>query len=643
MLANLIFVNVLVNRIFSKSSSIYLRFGLSLLTTLSIIQFSNTLALLIGLRGVLILGFYIILVFLIILTLYKKSYFKEIKFRINKFFVLNLIYLISLTFSLNQILLVFGDQTWDSNSYHHTITSYLFHYGYWNWLNDSNLVAGYHVFFPPGIHSLFVTPYYIFNSLTASGVSNSIFFIALSFIFQGIVSRGFLRFIAPLLIISIPAIFGQLYNGYLDLAVGTYFFGGLVTVSIFFNKYYIQSSPRKFNYEIFLLGQLFIGNAVMGKLQLTLTFVVLNSIFLLLFIKSKLNNAINRPSTLHLICLVLIFSVSLSPYIRNLIVFGNPLYPFKILSLPSAVTIQELQTNLDERWFPEPWDRGFFSALLESYIFSPLRIAFDQIQVVISKPINFEYEFARSYVFDSPVGGIGTSGPILLLLFLAHLFFHPRKSVFKNIQVSTLLLLSLGLVSLFSISTSWMPRYALGSTLVILIFLLIFYDQNFKDSYLRLGINLSLIISIILSLLGNYERQFKPTIEISKRYHSASNSLFPTLGIANNNVILRNLMRDCPSILIELPRKEFTNWVYSDLDCNKEFNYFQPKRSESNFYEKSNSGDKIIMLLNSHLNSYNPGDLPFIRSDFAILNINVAPYWDSSYLYFPYVYSVSKL
>jgi hypothetical protein len=298
---------------------------------------------------------------------------------------------------------------------------------------------------------------------------------------------------------------------------------------------------------------------------------------------------------------------------------------------------------LDDRWFPKTWDSGIFSALLNSYIFSPLRIVFDQIQVLISKPINFEYEYARSYVFDSPVGGIGTSLTILLLSFFTHIFFHPKKSVFKNIQVSPVILLALGLISLFSISTSWMPRYALGSTLVILVFLLIFYDQNFNDLYLRLGFNSFLLISLFLNLLGNYEKQYKPTVEISKRYHNANDVLFPTLGIANNNINLRELMGNCPSILIELPRKEFTNWVYSDLKCDKVFYYFEPGRMKSSINEKFKSGDKIIMLLNSHLNSYNTGDFPIIRSDFSILNINVAPYWDSSYLYFPYVYSVSKL
>jgi hypothetical protein len=348
------------------------------------------------------------------------------------------------------------------------------------------------------------------------------------------------------------------------------------------------------------------------------------------FLKSK---SVYIPSILF------VGTISLSSYLRNTIIFGNPLYPFNFGPFEGKILISEIQNILDTYWRPAQWRPGFISGLLNSYVMSPVRISFDQFQSLVGKPLNYNLEFDRSYIFDSPVGGIGIVFPIFILFVLINLYVYRKSSVVSHELFSLKIFSIASLLVLLSTTSNWMPRYALGGSLSLLLVMLIYIDLNFNKFSLKVLFYFVLVIGVSANLFGNYNNQFTWNLNTLKKYHE-SDRIFPMLGIANNNRELEELVYSCPLIIVDRPTKSFTSWMYSDFDCNAKPIFVDLKNlssSESNYFK---SESRILLLSNLPVNEILVEFKSLDISNTKFIEIVISPYWDSSNSYFPYVFQI---
>ena len=606
-----------------------LRIGLSLILFLASVQLVLTLGLMLGLKSLQLLLFYILTICLLFFLAYKRNSIHVDKNLVNLKFFANLIFLLFVSFIGSYSLIFYGDGSWDSNAYHQKQTAYLFTDGYWGWLNDENLTNGYHVFFPPGVTTLNIIPAFLINSISAGGLTNTLFFVALCYIFQGLVRKVLLKLIIPFILLGVPSVFGELANGYVDVGVGSYILSAIVVIS---SKKFVLLNPNfdvKSFAKLSLLFTVFAGAAAMSKFQVLIPLSLLFIFYFSQFLYSSYEpiKIFLRSKSVYVLAILVAGSVSLSPYIRNLISFGNPLYPFTLGPFEGKILISELQDNLDTFWRPAHWSPGFISNLLNSYVMSPVRISFDQFQSLLGRNLNFNLEFDRSYIFDSPVGGIGIVFPILILLVLIHLYVYGKSSVVSHDLFSLKLFIIASLIVLFSTTANWMPRYALGGSLSLLLVLLIYIDLNFNRFSLKILFYFVLTIGVCANLLGNYQHQFTWNLNTLKKYHETS-GLFPMLGIANNNKKLEELV--------------FTSWIYSDFNCTVNPIFVDLKNLSPEDSVSLKTGSRILLLSNIPMNEVlvEFRDLAISNSKFD--EVATAPYWDPNNSYFPYVFEINN-
>ena len=622
-----------------RSSS--LRIGLSLILLLSSVQLIFTFGLMLGLKSISLVFFYIASIWTAFLWAYKKDSIHLDRYLVNLKFFINLIFLILVSFIGSYSLIFYGDGSWDSNAYHHKQTAYLFTEGFWGWLKDVDLTNGYHVFFPPGITTLNLVPTFLMNSISAGGITNSIFFIALCFIFQGLVQKVFLKLIIPFILLGVPSIFGELGNGYVDLGVGAYILSAIVAISA--SKSVILNSNYDFNSfgKLSFLFIIFTGSAVMSKIQVLLPLSLLFIFYFsqLLYSSYQPMKMFIKSKSVYFLAILIAGSVSLSSYLRNIIVFRNPLYPFTFGPFEGKILISDIQDNLDNFWWPMHWRPGFISGLLNSYILSPVRISFDQFQNLLGKELNFNLEFDRSFIFDSPVGGIGIVFPILILFALIHLYVYGKSTVVSHDLFSLKFFGISSLLVLMSTTANWMPRYALGGSLSLLLVMLIYIDLNFNKFNLKALFYSALLIGVCANLFGNYKHQFTWNLDSLKKNHE-TNRIFPMFGIASNNKKLEDIVYSCPLVIIDRPTKSFTSWIYSDFDCNVKPIFVDLKKlskSDSGYFK---SESRILLLSNIPRNEILLEFTNLAISNSKFDEIIITPYWDSGNSYFPYVFDI---
>ena len=332
------------------------------------------------------------------------------------------------------------------------------------------------------------------------------------------------------LIVSSPVIWLQPRILYVDLA-----YGAVIAVAIFL--FSTISLPKGIDFLIF-------GIITAGVFGTKPAGLVAGSILILLFISKIFIRSTTfglRNALLSSLALFFTASLGLVFYIRNLVEYGNPIYPVSLrlgeIKLPGLVSVETVAQDSTSK--------GFFD-------FSRIVSYFESITVGASSGI-------EKLDYDPRVGGFGhiplivisICGLILLIQLITLLKFKIRNDKITNLFRIQILALSTSLLLIFFQPSAGDSRYVIGQTSVILSSILL---TTFGVQVPKIVINIIAISSLMISTaqVRWTETNMYPGINFLNQSEQITNALSRKISIKDLNSTVAEFNSDnCQNIALE--------------------------------------------------------------------------------------------
>ncbi|HKG56158.1 MAG TPA: glycosyltransferase family 39 protein [Candidatus Limnocylindrales bacterium] len=229
---------------------------------------------------------------------------------------------------------------------------------------------------------------------------------------------------AGLLVAVVPALVMLTTTTYVDVLAAAYIAAGW-----FFGVAALTAPAGARRSTLYVLAGLAAGLGIGTKGTLL---VPLGAVVFVLLVDAVRRSSVSR-ATLRDGALVVVPLVAFGGYwyIKNTIVFGNPVWPFTIGPLPGIGTFNDLIVQTPRQLAPLP---------------APLRILYSW----------FADLALSSYQFDTRIGGFGIQWPIILVLAVVGVIVAARRYLWP-----TLAIVVPAAVTLLTMPMSWWPRLTL--------------------------------------------------------------------------------------------------------------------------------------------------------------------------------------
>jgi hypothetical protein len=442
-----------------------------------------------------------------------------------------------------------GDSGWDSNAYHIPIIGMLIKWGSNDW-SESLSEGTFTIFSPYGAHSVKALFVSFSSDFQLATLPTGALYLGGVLIGCGLMKTKVTKIALVTSIALIPSVFGQLTRNYVDIWAGLYLFGGIVV----FAKSYDSEITDKTKLRLTLISLFIVSLSVSSKTQSIITGVLF--LFMVGILRIYETKMLDYKTILRFMT---VFFLSASvPYIRNLLDFGNPVYPIINAIFPQGtIGISDLSNSVNS-FRPVFWPQQTFLDPLLSVI-SPIWV----LVVMTMSRLGIRIDSSRldlsAFSYDTTTGG---SGILLSLFLIASLFailinFYTKKIIQpkQNIESNRILAVSAILI-MVSIPSVWYPRYGMAFYLVLLI-LSLRYLENLTSSKLILFI---LFIGAVPSTLGLMVFQSYDLYSNQRNVHFSSK-----FGIDSPP---KSFSEDCSKVAIIEPRPTFTSFIW-ESNCSE--------------------------------------------------------------------------
>ena len=452
-----------------------------------------------------------------------------------------------------------GDQGWDSNAYHLPISGLLLYEGSNNF--DPLLGLGtFTILTPYSAHALGAVLFQLFGTFIYSGLITWIAILAFTCFAYGSVleqkngsNPNKLLLMLPSVIWLIPSVAGQTTHFYVDAFAGVFVASAFILMLSILN---LENPPR---FCVFLIGAM--GSAAIGvKSQSIYPIGIILIVILYKSIRKR-----------HYLRIALVtfpfFILGLIPYLRNYILFDNPIYPIQFMSFPGQISISELSASV-ESFAPESWTENLFIRITFSLIISPILV----LSRVVASQLGW-YDINRSdlagFSYDSVIGGVGAPASLIFCISILYQikktkintnFVNISKEIFNN-RNSFIIPITI-LFSCIFIPGSWWVRYNLGVVLflVYLAFLSISSIKMKSNTLILFVVPLLMAVFLQSVLLGAYSLKYEQSAS-----KSAASNFEPEFGLTQNP---RLKQISCNRLVFVEPRPTFTS-AYWSFNCKK--------------------------------------------------------------------------
>ena len=419
-----------------------------------------------------------------------------------------------------------GENTWDGSAYHLPIellvTKYYSIFGwpdfiYAQWQQSTVQLGA--AFFDV-----------LFRTHFAGSMISSVSFLFLIYFFSGFTRSK--TWLSAIILLSIPAVFHQIGTRYIDITIGIGIFAFFVLLHQFYdsreNSLSLRDSDKYVLLCLFPVSALIIG----AKSSTFLPVAIIWTFFTLKHFHSKENrNWKQLVRSIRLTSIIGTGSIfgAMPIFIRNIIEFSNPFYPYQVPGFENGLFGHSKVSN---------YLTGFYSgqvnladvpmtvAVFFQYFLSPFQPFLVLLNNLDLSSSNFVSNVAsheviyRTFVYDNRLGGFG-----LIFVILAVSYLISVKSKFARL---TFLICFLGFSLL---PTSIHPRYYLGFGLIsIAVFVRalnsrkIFSKRNF--------LTLIVVFSIFSAAMNtfNWFARTNPSIFQTNTYDENSRALAQTIN-----------------------------------------------------------------------------------------------------------------
>ena len=391
---------------------------------------------------------------------------------------------------------ILAENTWDGSAYHLPIELLVYKYNslfgwpefiYAQW-QQSTIQLGAAYF---GV---------LFDTYFAGSMVSCVSFIFLIYIFSSFTKTKI--WLTTFILLSIPPVFHQIGTRYIDITLGIGVFVFFTLIFHYFdskeNSHELRVSDNLLFLCIFSVSGLIIG----AKSSSFLPVVFIWFVLVLTHFYSKENwirgEFVRSIRLTSIIGLGSIFG-ALPVFIRNVIEFSNPFYPYKVPGFGNGLFgyskvsnyltgFYSNQVNLD--------DVPMTMAVFFEYFLSPFQPFIVFFQSFDLTPSKFTSKIAgneviyRTFVYDNRLGGFGL---LFVILAISYLIFHKRKFARE-----TFLILFLCFTFL---PTSIHPRYYLGIGLIAMAIFL--RALNSREIFSKRVFFVLLMVFLIFSFSAN--------------------------------------------------------------------------------------------------------------------------------------------
>jgi len=485
--------------------------------------------------------------------------------------------LLTLIFSIG-VLFSNGDQGWDSNAYHLSISGLL--------LNEGSSFSPYigqgtyTILTPYGAHSLGALSTFILGTSIFSALWTWITVFAFICFSYGTIldsklnwERNKFLLYLPSVIWLVPSVIGQTTHFYVDAIMGVFVAALLVQLTSIVKV----TKASKLNW--ILIGGM--GSAAISVKSQALYPVAL--VMTLLLMKSIRDRKYHE----YILTVIPFLFLGLIPYLRNYIIFENPIYPIQFINFPGKKSISALSDAV-ESFAPQAWGDNLIIRIIYSLTISPLIV---MVRVVGSQ-IGW-YDATRSdlsgFSYDTVTGGVGTPAALVLCVMIIYSLVSltsrfRAKNVLqiswkRNYLVPIVLVVA---VAMFLTPGSWWVRYNMGQVLFIIFLAFLYLTKKSMVPKIQYYIAMILLPAIFAQavVLGSFSLKYERSAS------RASEIVFePAFGLSQNTVLGEV---SCNKLIFVEPRPTFTSTFWS-LNCK---NYDWTNYPNNYFFS---AGDYVVM------------------------------------------------
>jgi hypothetical protein len=355
-----------------------------------------------------------------------------------------------------------GENTWDGSAYHLPIeqlaatTGSLFGWQdfiYAQWQQSTFQIA-----------SAFYDV--LFNNLMAGSVVSLTSFIFLSLLFSEFTKLPIK--ISTIFLLTIPAVFHQIGSRYIDLSLATALFSFFLVLRIYLSMFLDNVYHKRL--KLFVFFPLMSITAILVGSKSSAFVPVFVLLVICLWNISQIQNRILldkvkfQAKLVLLVCSGAIFG-SFPVFLRNVIEFGNPLYPYKVFFFENGLFGLNKVSNFLSEFYAQQVglnEDNFFFNTFYQYIFSPFLIIIKSISELdfnftdyLAKMSSSDFIY-RTFVYDNRLGGFGILFSISLMVYV--LRFKSKKE---------LVYVFIGFIFFSIAPTSIHPRYYLGIGIIV--------------------------------------------------------------------------------------------------------------------------------------------------------------------------------
>ena len=454
-----------------------------------------------------------------------------------------------------------GDQGWDSNAYHLPISGILLYEGSSNF--DPLLGLGtFTILTPYAAHALGALFSLLFGSFIFSSLITWIAILGFTcFAYGSVLEQKFnsntnkLLLLLPSVVWLIPSVAGQTTHFYVDAFSGVFVASAFILLLSILK---LENIPRFYFFLTGLMGSSAIGVKSQSIYPIGIILIII------------LAKTIQKKHFLNIALVTLpFFMLGLIPYLRNYLLFDNPIYPIQFMNFPGQISISELSASV-ESFVPKSWSENFFLRIAFSLLISPILV----LCRVVASQIGW-YDINRSdlvgFSYDSVIGGVGAPASLIFCIFLLYQIKNIQfNSTFGKISkkiVENRGSLTIPIAILFSclfIPGSWWVRYNLGVVLFLVYLAFSFISSiRLRPSALAF-FAVPLLTAIFLQsvLLGSYSLKYERNASKSTEINFEAR-----FGLTQNPILRKS---SCERLIFVEPRPTFTS-AYWSLSCKKYF------------------------------------------------------------------------